>query len=95
MCNLIMKWSLFLLLIIGCSTGQSFAVDSCLESDGGVDRLHPGEVRGFEDGALYKFSDFCLYNGSLTEFSCDGTEHIRSIIECDCKRTSFDIGYCE
>ena len=90
-----MKRFLFLLFVIGCATGQSFAVDSCLENDGGMNELQPGEVRGFENGTLYKHTDFCLYNGNLAEYSCDGTTYVRTEIDCECQRTSFDIGFCE
>lgn len=90
-----MKRFLFLLLIIGCATGQGFAVDSCLENDGGINSLQPGEVRGFENGTLYKHTDFCLIDGTLAEYSCDGTSFVRTDINCSCERNSFDIGFCE
>jgi hypothetical protein len=90
-----MRYWLILLLIVGCSTGHSFAVDSCLENDDGQDYSMPGEVRGYANGTMYRFTDFCLYNGTLVEYACDGTSYTRETVDCECERTSFDIGFCE
>ena len=68
------------LLIVSCDNN----VPSCNETDNGLDIGLKGVNSGYHNGTYYSSEDYCMNNGDLLEYSCDGDRNTNTIIDCPC-----------
>lgn len=71
------------LLLISCDNNSN-NVSSCSETDNGLDISLKGTNSGYYNGTFYSSEDYCMANGDLLEYSCDGDKNSDTIVDCQC-----------
>lgn len=57
-------------------------LNSCEDSDGGIEVGIKGDVTGFFNGSPFLYSDKCHNSDTIEEMSCDGTRFINNTLPC-------------
>ena len=79
----------------GCSNGQCLFVNSCNESDGGINKFVAGNVSGTFNGFSYNYNDVCRTNVTLTEYYCSGGLAFNQTISCSINGSTYcSFGRC-